>query len=447
MSKLENVIKPNEENIIPYKEALGKALKGNNDIEICKAHAALAEVYFYEKQHQEGIDHFDSAIMLAKSIGDQKLHAKYIGMKGMAFLNGNIPEEGYICFEKVSKIAEEINDDGLESDALGCMGLVYMETGDPGLAKERFVTALALAEKSNDQHRIMLQKGNLGNVNLTIAAAEDSYKYYAEALNIARKLKDKVSQLGYLNNIGLLKDNAGNTKESIEAFEEVRKLAEEINDVIGELNALHHLIRIYSNDNNKAELSLKYIERVLQLSKIVNDKKMELHYNDMKLVFLIRMNKQQEAIKFIKSILDTEDYNSDKKHRLAVLTNLGNAYYDLNDLDNAQSAYDDALLLAQDLSHTSSVAKLLGRLGAIYADKGDIKVSNEKLLSSIEYITELKDNYLLGQQYCLLAMNEKESNNIDKAEEYCNKAISAYNETKSDLHVSKAKELMSYIKD
>ena len=445
--KLENTVKPNLENIIPYKKALEKALIKNNDVEICKAHAALAEIYFYEKQYQEGIDHFDSAILLAKSLGDRKLNARYIGMKGMAFLNGNIPEDGYTCFEEVLKIAEEVKDEGLESDALGSMGLVYMETGDPGLAREKFTKALALAENIHDKNRVMIQKGNLGNVHLTIAAADDSYNCYAEALAIARELKDKVSQLGYLNNIGLLRDNSGNIEETITTFEEVRELAEEINDVNGELNALHHLIRIYSQDKNKSEQTITYIERILNLSKIVNDKKMEMHYNDMKIVFLIGLKKQKEAIEFIKSKLSTQEYQEDKKHRLAILTNLGNAYYDLNKLDNAQQAYDDALLLAQELSNTSSIAKLLGRLGAIYADKGDLKVSNKKLLSSIDYINDLKDNYLLGQQYCLLAMNEKESKNIAKAEEYCNEAISAYSETKSILHISKAKELLGYIKE
>lgn len=443
--KLENAVKPNLENIIPYKKALEKALKENNDFEICKAHAALAEIYFYEKQYQEGIDHFDSAILLAKSLGDKTLNARYLGMKGMAFLNGNIPEEGYTCFEEVLSIAEEIKDAGLESDALSSMGLVYMETGDPGLAREKFTKALILAEKINDQHRIMFQKGNLGNVQLTIASAEDAYNYYAEALSIAKKLNDKVSQLGYLNNIGLLRDNAGNTEETIEAFEEVREISEEINDINGELNALHQLIRIYSNNKNKAEIILKYIERVLVISKVKNDKKMEMHYNDMKVVFLIKLKKQKEAIEFIKIKLATEEYLSEKKHRLAFLTNMGNAHYDLDELDSAQSAYDDALSLAKELSNTSSIAKLLGRLGAIYADKGDIKISNEKLLDSINHINELGDNYLLGQQYCLLAMNEKEINNLKQAEEYCNKAILAYNETKSELHISKANELMSYI--
>lgn len=447
MSELENTVKPNEENIIPFKAALDKALKENNDLEISKAHVALAEIYFYEQQYQEGIDHFDSAILLAKSLGDKTLSARYIGMKGMAFLNGNNPEDGYVCFEEVLEIAKNIKDEGLESDALGSMGLVYMETGDPGLARENFTKALALADKINDQNRIMVQKGNLGNVHLTIASAEDAYNCYAEALAIAKKLKDKVSQLGYLNNIGLLRDNAGNTEETISTFEEVRELAEELNDISGELNALHQLIRLYSQDRNKSELTITYIERVLNLSKIVKDKKMEMHYNDMKIVFLIGLKKQKEAIEFIKSKLSTQEYQEDKKHRLATLTNLGNANYDLNELDNAQQAYAEALTLAKEISNTPSIAKLLGRLGAIYADKGDLKVSNEKLLSSIDYINELGDNYLLGQQYCLLAMNEKEAENIKKAEEYCNEGILAYSETKSELHITKAKELLGYIKE
>lgn len=446
MSKLENIVKPNEENITPYKAALDKALKENDDKKISQAHIDLAEVYFYEQQYQEGIDHYDSAILLAKSIGDKKLHAKYIGMKGMAFLNGNIPEEGYKCFEEVLQIAEDINDLGLESDALGSMGLVYMETGDPGLAREKFTKALALAENINDKNRIMIQKGNLGNAHLTIASAEDAYNCYAEALSIAKKLNDKVSQLGYLNNIGLLKDNAGNIDETVATFEQVRVLAEEINDVNGELNALHHLIRIYSQDKSKSVQTISFIERVLDLSKIVHDKKMEMHYNDMKIVFLIGLKKQKEAIEFIKNKLATKEYQENKKHILTILTNLGNAYYDLNELDNAQQAYDKALLLAKELSNKSSIAKLLGRLGAIYADKGDLKVSNEKLLSSIDYVNKIKDNYLLGQQYCLLAMNEKEAENITKAEEYCNEAITAYSETKSEMHISKAKELLVYIK-
>lgn len=447
MSKLINRVKPNLENINPYKEALNKALKGEDNLEIAKAHSVLAKAYFYEKQFQEGIDHFDSAILLTKNIGDKVLNANYIGMKGMAFLDGNIPEEGFVCFEEVLQIAKDIEDTGLESDALGSMGLVYLETGDPGLAREKFTQSLALADEINDLRRIMTQKGNLGNTHLTIASAEDSYSCFEEALKIARKLGDKHSQIGYLNNIGLLRDNANNTEETISAFEEVRELASEVGDVNGEINALHHLIRIYSLDKTKSELTLNFIDRILLLSETVKDKKMEMHYNDMKIVFLIGLQRLEEAIDFINSKLETEDYKNDENHRIAILTNLGNAYYDKNELENAQTAYEEALTLAEKESKIPVMAKLLGRIGAIQADLGNLKESNIKLLSSIEYIKEVNDNYLLGQQYCLLAMNEKDSKNSQKAAEYCNEAIKAYSETKSELHISKAKELLASIKE
>lgn len=447
MSKLINTIKPNLDNILPYKESLDKALKEGNKLGIAEAHSVLAKVYFYEKQYQEGIDNFDSAILLAKSIGDKKLNAKYIGIKGMAFLDGNIPEEGYLCFEEVLTIAKDIEDTGLESDALGSMGLVYLETGDPGLAREKFTHALALADEINDVRRIMTQKGNLGNTHLTIASAEDAYNCFEEALEIARKLDDKVSQIGYLNNIGLLRDNADNTEETLIVFEEVRELASEINDVNGELNALHHLIRIYSIDKTKSEQTLNFIDRILILSETIKDKKMEMHYNDMKMVFLIGFKRLEEAIEFINAKLETEDYKNDGNNSIATLTNLGNAYYDNNELENAQIAYEEALTLADKKSKMPVMAKLLGRIGAIQADLGNLKESNKQLLKSIDYINQFHDNYLLGQQYCLLALNEKDSKNLKKAEEYCNQAIKAYSETKSELHISKAKELLALIRE
>lgn len=447
MSKLTNTIKPNLDNITPYKEALDKALNGNNNLEIANAHSVLAKAYFYEKQFQEGIDHFDSAILLTKNIDYKKLNAKYLGMKGMAFLDGNIPEEGYICFEEVLQIARDTEDTGLESDALGSMGLVYLETGDPGLAREKFTQALALADNMNDMRRIMTQKGNLGNTHLTIASAEDAYNCFEDALKIARKLDDKFSQIGYLNNIGLLRDNSANIEETINAFEEVRELSSEVKDINGEINALHILIRIYSKENIKSERTLDFINRILDLSITVQDKKMEMHYNDIKIVFLIGLKKVKDAIDFITSKLATNDYKNDNNHRIALLTNLGNAYYDYNDLENAQKAYEEALTIAETDSLKLVMAKLLGRIGAIQADLDNLEESDQKLLLSIEYLKDLNDNYLLGQQYCLLAMNKKDEKDLKKAEEYCNEAITAYTETNSNIHISKAKELLGYIKE
>ncbi len=357
---------------------------------------------------------------------DRALEARYLGANGVKLIEAKQIQEGYRCFEQVYEIAQEIGDRGLESDALGSMGMVYLDAGDPASAIEKLNAALAIAEEIKDQRREMAHLGGLGNVYLHIAAGEEAVRFFSRALAIAEELGDKQSQAGYLNNLATMEKNAKQYKKAAQLFEQVRPLTRELGDITGERNALRHLIEIYSDNNTNNDLVLVYLRRAIALSQQLDDYPTEAAYEDALILTLLSLNRHQEALEVIDIALQNTRLADLPERKLHLLVNRGNACFDGNQLDAAYDAYEQALKYAVRRQNWQVEARMLGRLGAVEAERGNWDTAVPYTQQSLEKAERIDDKRLIGEQYCMLALANRDLGNRDKAICYCQKAIAAF---------------------
>jgi tetratricopeptide (TPR) repeat protein len=346
-----------------------------------------------------------------------------LGAKGVEYIAAKQIQEGYRCFEQVYEIAQEIGDSGLESDALGSMGMVYLDTGDPAVALEKLKEALSIAQEIKDRNREMTQLGNLGNVYLHIAAGEEAVRYISQALEIATELGDKQSQAGYLNNLATLDKNAKHFEKAAQQFERVRQLTRELGDIHGERNALRHLITIYSDNIVKNDLVLLYLRRAIALSQQLDDYDAEIAYQDALILALLSLNRTREALDLLDGALQDERLADWPDRRMHLLVNRGNACFDNDRLADAFAAYEQALKLSVRRQNWKVEARMLGRLGAVEAERGHLETAVAYAQQAIEKAERNEDKRLIGEQYCMLALANRDLGNRSEAIANCEQAV------------------------
>jgi len=381
------------------------------------------QVLMAVQDYEQGEIQFHDAISLAKDLEDPRLEAQYIGALGNMYVATKKMDEGYKCFEQVLDIAIKIDDYQLESDALGSMGLVHLDTGDPAMAIEKFNTALKIAETKQDRRRKMNHLSGLGNTYLNIAAEDQAIQFFNQSYDLALELEDEQAQAGFLNNIAIIKKNARDKDGALKLFEQVRSLTRRINDLHGERNALRHLINLYSESNKNNDLVLVYIRRAIDLSQQLNDYASEVGYYDALILVLLTLNRHTEALELIDKALHDKRLPEFSERQMQLLVNRGNACFDGNQIEQAFDAYNQALDASVRRQNENVEARMLGRLGAVQAELGNFESAIAYAGKSLEKARDIEDTRLIGQQYCMLALANRDLGNRVEAIEYCEQAL------------------------
>lgn len=429
-----------------YLKELQTARASGDKTRLSHVHNRFGQALFGINQYLKGEQHLNDAIALAEELNDRRLEAFHIGTKGTLLIKANQIEDGYPCFEQVQQIATDIGDHGLASDALTSMGMVYLDTGDPALALEKFNEALQIAREHQDRVREMNSLSGLGNTYLNIAADEEAVRFFTDALEIAQELDDKAAQAGFLNNLATVHKNTKSLDKASELFEQARAMAQTVGDTPGERNALRHLIAIYADTNTKSDLVLLYLARAVTLSRQLNDYPQEASYQDARILVLLNLNRHREALELIDQALEDHRLPQIPERKMQLLVNRGNGLFDTNELDQAHQAYQQALEIAALRQNRNVEARVLGRIGAVEAERGHLESALYYAEQSLQKATKIEDERLMIEQYCMLAMAHRDLGDRAKAIEYCEQAINAFEEDAVNSLKEKALLLLENLK-
>jgi len=412
-----------DEVLVELRKEIDAAQSKADKVGLSQLYKKYTQVLMAVQDYEQGEIQFHNAISLAKDLEDPRLEAQYIGALGNMYVAAKKMDEGYKCFEQVLDIAIKIDDYQLESDALGSMGLVHLDTGDPAMAIEKFNTALKIAETKQDRRRKMNHLSGLGNTYLNIAAEDQAIQFFNQSYDLALELEDEQAQAGFLNNIAIIKKNARDKDGALKLFEQVRSLTRRINDLHGERNALRHLINLYSESNKNNDLVLVYIRRAIDLSQQLNDYASEVGYYDALILVLLTLNRHTEALELIDKALHDKRLPEFSERQMQLLVNRGNACFDGNQIEQAFDAYNQALDASVRRQNENVEARMLGRLGAVQAELGNFESAIAYAGKSLEKARDIEDTRLIGQQYCMLALANRDLGNRVEAIEYCEQAL------------------------
>ncbi len=212
----------------------------------------------------------DSCVSLANKIGNEKIKAMGLSMKGFTLLlSGRLPESLQCQYEAL-KISEKIKDTDGIALALNRIGNVYMELGDYNKANEYYFLSKDQYKANGNFNRYNNALSNIGNVYNLMNKPDSALYLLTMVYKVSTQTTDRYNynrpetffRLG--NAYKLKADNVMSIKSCrqgiIEAYtdHDLRHLS--MNELL--------LAKIY-NENNQFDSSIKFASSAYQVAKTV----------------------------------------------------------------------------------------------------------------------------------------------------------------------------------
>ncbi|SHK49180.1 Tfp pilus assembly protein PilF [Thermocrinis minervae] len=223
-----------------------------------------------------------------------------------------------------------------------CLGASYLQVGDYDQAINYLKNAEKYALQKSD---FMYIYGLLGLAYDGKGMLDNALFYYNKALMLARDLGNKRAESDYLSNIAMI-------------FR--RK---------GEL------------DN-----ALSYYKESLELK--VDEKDRAPIYTNIAVIYLKQGN-YQKAIEYFKRAMDIFDRYGNQHEYAITEINLGNAYREIRDFQNAEHYLLDGLKRAQKVGDKYLEGTAYKYLGWLYRDKGNKVAAREYLIKALRVFKEV----------------------------------------------------------
>jgi tetratricopeptide (TPR) repeat protein len=392
---------------------------------IIPALANLGKAYLDAGSAPKALTQFEEGIELAEQTGDQEAQTRLWGVKGMALEKLGNFHFAQLALLKSHKLAKTIDHKPLIIDTFIQLGSLQAEMGQPTKAISQLEQAYGLALTQSDKVRQMLVASRLGALFLGMEAPEKAAEYFAGALHAAQALKNGRAECLYNLNLGQVYLANAELDLANEHFEEALNLAGVLEDPQAEINALNHLLRL-NIVAVKPSLAILYGDYVIRLARGHNDPLAELSTINMLVSFLLSQAQFKRALPYLDRGQTIAEISGDWDWQLAMLTQRGDAHYQLEQFDPALADYGHALELAAQLHNQPVEAQLLGRLGAVQAEAGQLAAAAEFADKSLALAVELDDQRLQGEQHMLLAFTFNDLNQPESARNHCHQAIELY---------------------
>lgn len=404
----------------------------------------LGQAYMQSGDVPKGLTQFEEALALAQQGDDKFLEARLWGYKGMALARLGNSHFAQIALYKSQKMASALGRQSLVIDALTQLGRLQLESGQETKAIAKLEQAFGIAMNEGEPERAMNLAGQLGDIFLHLESLEKASEYYGMALHQAQTLGEKGAECRYQLCLGDVCLTNQEVDAAIEYFEAALTLADELDNVQAQISVLNHLLQTYIA-SDKASLALIYGDHAIRLANDSGDPLTEINSINLLTAYLLEKGNYKKALSYLKRGQNLAVAKEDWAWQLSMLTNLGLAYYHLDEVDAAQDAYLQAWQLATQLQDEKASAYLNGRLGAIEAEKGQFTAAIQRAEAALALAQELEDVALIGEQQILLAFTYHELAQPEQAAIYCQEAINTFTEMGDAETATKARQLLQEI--
>lgn len=217
-------------------------------------------------------------------------------------------------------------------------------------------------------------------------------------------------------------------RQFIEAFEARLPQITAEGDILTERTVLHTLIN-HCVEAGETDKAITHTQRALTLAKNTDDPALTTRYRFVLVDSLFKAGRYPEVMATAEAILNDYSATLDKATELQLHQIQSEACIEMNQLDAAANILKAALPLPDQIQQPAIKARLLGRLGSIYAEQGDLARANTYTTGAIELARSLDDLNTVGELLCVLALNYRDMGDLPAAINCCREAIAALQTT------------------
>ena len=314
---------------------------------------------------------------------------------------------------------------------------IYHGQGETQQAQQAAAHAARLIRKVRDRNQrldyLLKQLGLYQEIGLFDQMMESG----TAALQLAGDLNRQSDAVHLIGMLGSTLAAQGAFEQMIDLFGSHLDRLNNADDLPTQRALLHQLIRA-CDSLDQVEPLLAYTARAQALAQDAKDEETDQRYANLLLDALLRNERYAPAIPLLNAALaqvngqpdGQNNGHTDGPRQLDLLMALGDAHFALDHYETALATFEQALPLSNQVNQPIFEAHLLGRMGSIYAEQGQLDRSITYTSGALEVARRLGNAQTVGELLCLLALNHRDLEQIPQAIECCKKAIAAFAESK-----------------
>ena len=208
---------------------------------------------------------------------------------------------------------------------------------------------------------------HLGNINQAL-------QYSLEAITLAQEVADpQLLKIAYAD-LGYMHMSMGNYYQALELIHESLDIDKKSHDpwrkknqVLSILSQLYYLVGQY-------EKAMEHIQEAIELSEKENDIRGQARCLNMKGVILCNLNESEDAEKcFLDALLLASEALNDKTLQGLILNNLSYVYYSLSEFEKAKEHLEKALKLSVQMSDKSTEGYVMMSMAILELESGHVE--------------------------------------------------------------------------
>ena len=304
-----------------------------------------ATLLVYLGEWAKAKDAFEQSISLCRKLGDRKGELRAVnGYANLLRRSADHLDSALEAFDAI--LQSDFPDETSKVILRNGKGLLLYEKGDLGQAQAYFEEVASLARKTGDQELLASVLHNLGSIAWTRGRLQDATELLQEALDLQRAFRDSHGEAETLNSLGLVEEGLGQWEQAIETYQLSLEKMEQLGDYYGQAQVLVNLGNAYSL-RREMVLARSCIEQAYEIAKDVGNPRLQ-GQSLTALGDAYRINGEMEkAMDFLHQGMDIKIKSGEFRSLKHNWLSLGAVFHQLKQPQDAQSAYEKALEIAQ----------------------------------------------------------------------------------------------------
>jgi tetratricopeptide (TPR) repeat protein len=424
------------------RKSIAAAQENGDSKAVVSLYKKLGQAYMDAGDAPQALTEFNEAIKLVFNGDEKEAFAQLLGLRGLALKSIGNYSLALQAFRKSHALALEINHPALSCDALIHAGTLHSEMGKAEEAVAALNDALKVAVENKDKVRKMRVYGLMGDNFFRQPDSQKAAENYLLACDVAQDLMNRAAECSFITKLGNVLLMEGKLEAANDKYERALKLASVLGDRNAEINILGGLFRSHALSGD-VKLAQVYGEQTIQLAGEIEHVEAELANIHALATFLIDQRHFDPAMLLLDRGLQVVREQTDLSSQMELLDLQGKAFSLQEKYNEALESWNMALTLASNLQDEELMARLFGRMAAIFAETGDLEKSVECAEKALELALVNEDSKLASEQQILLAFNFRDSGQKENAIEACRAAIDGYQSINEQDMVAQAKTLLA----
>ncbi|MGG6237476.1 CHAT domain-containing tetratricopeptide repeat protein [Nodosilinea sp. AN01ver1] len=347
--------------------------------------------YLYDTlgDRETALGYYQQALPLSRAVGDRQGEAVTLTKIGLVYDALGDRTTALDYYQQALPLSRAVGDRQAEAVILINLGSLYNALGERDTALDYYQQALPLNRAVGDRQSEATTLNNMGTLYDALGERETALEHYQQALALNRAVGSRRGEATTLNNMGAVYSDLGEYETALDYCQQALSLRRAVGDREGEAVTLDNIGGIYNVTGDYAT-ALDYYQQALPLRRAVGDRQGEATtLNNIGVIYQLQGDRAT-ALEYYQQALPLRRAVGDRQGEATTLNNIGTSYQALGDRATALDSYQQALPLRRAVGDRSGEADTLYNLALLYREQNQLEDALTTLNDAIVLIEDLR---------------------------------------------------------